>query len=551
MAAAQRFQERLQAQFRQAGARILQLEGLNAQKDDLLAQKDAHLASMNAQIQRLMANASTTNNGNQNMTLAVQAQINQANSRAMNAENSHKSSVTRFNIVHAQLQKKIQQLQQQNQQLRKENAILKKQGGGADKAEIERMSKAYKSLERQFEAEKRHGAKGTSCPPASKGKAAMTYGADDDEDDEEPRYVFDSFHCVNLILTIFSASWMKQEPVDKPEAPPTVPEQPQPPPPAMMAPPKPVSWSSFVPPGSSRNSLAGQQSPQPPPHLQPSIPIRPRTASVSSSTRTPLTIPASPHVLSNEMRPAFQMPTSALSLKQERTGSWINSYPYPREDPRQSPHMPTPAQSIRQGSTASETIFSQHPRANAVDLTSDQPEPRSGKRRRQSEQDKVKGELKGLEINDAKSRASLDMKNPKSRTRFGSKNSTQKEVIEVDTPSPPPPSKRPRNDIYNPSTPIPSPTDSPTSSTHSGDLEDRFPFKAVISHNNDDQGSITFLDSQKDLADEAAVLWERIYAVHELWEEAKGEYWTHEFKHKMKDVDCKQCVSSKLRIEGR
>lgn len=60
-----------------------------------------------------------------------------------------------------------------------------------------------------------------------------------------------------------------------------------------------------------------------------------------------------------------------------------------------------------------------------------------------------------------------------------------------------------------------------------------------------------YLDSCEDLADVVQALWEQVKSVFDLWEEAKGEDWKYEFEVKLKDQDAKQCVSSKLKIEGR
>lgn len=178
MAHEQRFRDRLQQQLQQAGARILHLEALHAQKDD-------QLANASAQIQRLQAKPASSS-GSQAVTAAVQSQINQATTRAMSAENHLRESVTRFNRVHASLQQQISRL-------KKENEALTGSNGGTEwaslKTEMGRIRKAYAMLEKQFEAEKRKNAKGASFSATAKGKgkAAAAYEADEDEDDEEPR----------------------------------------------------------------------------------------------------------------------------------------------------------------------------------------------------------------------------------------------------------------------------------------------------------------------------------------------------------------------------
>lgn len=204
---------------------------------------------------------------------------------------------------------------------------------------------------------------------------------------------------------------------------------------------------------------------------------------------------------------------------------------------RQSQHVPTPPQSLRQGSISSVATVSQRPRANAVvSSLLYKPKPKPGKRRRQSQQEQVKKELQDLEIKDPKSRASLETRKP-----------SEIEVVDLcgGTPTPPP-NKRPRADNENLA--VPSPAHS-HNSTRGSDIEDTFVFKAILARHSD--ASIEFLHSQEDLADAAEALWERIRELHDTWEEAKGEDWAYEFEVKLRNQDSKHCVSSKLRIQGR
>lgn len=190
MAYEQRFRVRLQAQFQEAGARILHLEATLAQKDDHLAQKDRQIANLNGQIQRMMQ--STPNNGTQAMTTAMQTQMNQATARYTSAENQLRQMVQKYNTATAQRQQtdqqhqaQIHQLQQIIEHLEKENMALRGSAGAAKKADLETAVQDYQAPEKQFWPHKKQNPQGDKCPSSAKRKATEQLVADDDEDDEE------------------------------------------------------------------------------------------------------------------------------------------------------------------------------------------------------------------------------------------------------------------------------------------------------------------------------------------------------------------------------
>lgn len=193
MSHGQQYQARLQANVQAANARNIQLEATIAQKSDQLAHREAHIANLNAQIQRLMA-SSSTGNGKQAMTTAMQTQINQATTRAMTAENSLKQHTRWLNTEYAKWKQQdsrqkmeIQQLQRQMQALHQQNMVLKSSAGITNQADMDSIMRHFKGSDMHLEAHTKPISQGPSFPATAKRKARVEYATkDDDEDDEEP-----------------------------------------------------------------------------------------------------------------------------------------------------------------------------------------------------------------------------------------------------------------------------------------------------------------------------------------------------------------------------
>ncbi|KAF2165097.1 hypothetical protein M409DRAFT_24483 [Zasmidium cellare ATCC 36951] len=507
MAYEQRFHVRLQAQFQEAGARILHLEATLAQKDDHLAQKDRQVANLNGQIQRMMQ--STPNNGTQAMTTAMQTQMNQATARYTSAENQLRQMVQKYNTATAQRQQTDQQhqaqihwLQQVIEHLKKENMALRSSGGVGRKADMETVVQDYQAPEKQFWPPKKQNPQGDKCPSSAKRKAAEQHVADDDEDDEE-----------------LSATGLKQEPGDDHE------------------------------PAQSTNSSHENLSHPPSPQVVTQGSIGPN-ASLAGEPPTQSSPVQHPH------RPSFPQQGGSLATRTASNASSANSSSIMTAGPRttltkfpQEQFMPPPPMSSRQDSLPIHPEANHRSRANAVDHSADDLIVTKVRQRKASARDDIKSEVQDLAITDPASKAKLHIKDPQARTRQGSRRSTHSEVInlcESPSPDPDPPTKRRRT---NGSSYVPPPPPQNRNPTR-GDIEDRMRFKAITAHGANN-ASFNYLDSEDDLADGAQALWEQIDAVYELWEEAKGEDWKYEFEVKLKNQNSKQCVSSKLKIEGR
>lgn len=188
----QQYQARLQANVQASSARIIQLEATVAQKSDQVAHREHHITNLDAEIQRLMA-SSSTGNGKQALTTAMQTQINQATTRAMTAENSLKQNLQKLNseyqrwVQHDRKQKmEIQHLRRRLQTVQRENMVLRDSCGVTNQGDMDSMTKNYIVSETQAEVRRKQVSQGRNFPATAKRKLMTENVAhDDDEDDEE------------------------------------------------------------------------------------------------------------------------------------------------------------------------------------------------------------------------------------------------------------------------------------------------------------------------------------------------------------------------------